>query len=245
MFYIHGGGFTTGTGSPDFYGPEYFLDHDVVLVAGNYRLGTLGFISLDNPELPGNNGLKDQLLMLQWVQDNIASFNGDPRRVTIFGESAGSASVAHLLFSKLSVSLFEKAILQSGVQYAPWAFDHFDTNSEHAQTLGEALDCPIKNPKKDAEVEKFLKCMRKFTVEEIMRKGQEVFPPEMLPFKPVAEKSIEGLIQKAPRDYKRSVGLDIPIMIGVTKEEGIIMTGGELSLPLEGDAGQSVLSSRN
>ena len=71
------------------YGPGYLLDHDIILVSGNYRLGTLGFLSTEDEHCPGNFGFKDQNMMLEWVQENIEKFGGDKDSVTIFGESAG------------------------------------------------------------------------------------------------------------------------------------------------------------
>ena len=82
-----------------------------------------GFLSLEDSslEVPGNAGLKDMILALQWVQKNIQQFCGDPNNVTIFGESAGSASVHYLLLSPLSKGLFHKAIAQSGCSLNSWA----------------------------------------------------------------------------------------------------------------------------
>uniref|UniRef100_A0A8W7P0T7 Carboxylic ester hydrolase n=1 Tax=Anopheles coluzzii TaxID=1518534 RepID=A0A8W7P0T7_ANOCL len=92
MVWIHGGGYYTGSGNTDFFGPDYLLQHGVVLVTLNYRLGPLGFLALPSVGIHGNQGLKDQQLALRWVQENIARFGGDPSNVTLFGESAGSAS---------------------------------------------------------------------------------------------------------------------------------------------------------
>ena len=80
-------------GSADFYTAKYFMDEDVVLVTLNYRLASFGFLNIGNELIPGNMGLKDQVLALEWVRDNINYFNGDPNKVTIMGESAGSVSV--------------------------------------------------------------------------------------------------------------------------------------------------------
>lgn len=75
----------TGTSGVSSYGPDYLLEHDVILVAGNYRLGMLGFLSTEDRYSPGNFGLKDQAFLLQWVQENIAYFGGNKDSVTIWG----------------------------------------------------------------------------------------------------------------------------------------------------------------
>ena len=96
MVWIHGGAFIGGNGGTNFFGPDYFMcehnENPVILVTLNYRLGILGFLSLGDDVVTGNMGLKDQSLALKWVQNNIASFGGDPNQVTIFGESAGGFS---------------------------------------------------------------------------------------------------------------------------------------------------------
>ncbi len=99
MVWIHGGGFMVGDGNPWFHGPELFMDHDVILVTLNYRVGPFGFFTLENDSAPGNLGLRDQVMALKWVKRNIKYFGGNPARVTIFGESAGSMSVTYLLVS--------------------------------------------------------------------------------------------------------------------------------------------------
>ena len=86
MVWIHGGGFFAGSASPAFYGPEHLLDHDIILVSINYRVGPLSFLTLENDELPGNLALRDQILALEWIQENIKYFGGDPDKVTIAGE---------------------------------------------------------------------------------------------------------------------------------------------------------------
>ena len=82
MFWIHGGGYTTGDGSDQLYGPEYILDEDVILVTVQYRLGALGSLNLEDENAAGNQALWDQRLALQWVQRNIGSFGGDYEMVT-------------------------------------------------------------------------------------------------------------------------------------------------------------------
>lgn len=101
--YIHPGAFTSGSGSSEFYaGPEYLLEHDVVMVAINYRLGALGFLSTGDTHSPGNYGLKDQVMALEWVRDYIGNFGGDPNLVTLLGYSAGAISVTLHMVSPMS-----------------------------------------------------------------------------------------------------------------------------------------------
>lgn len=102
MVYIHGGAFQVGNARPSYVGPEFILDKDVVLVTMQYRLGVLGFLSTGDVIAPGNFGLKDQVLALQWVQENIANFGGDPESVTLFGQSAGSVSVNFHVLSPIT-----------------------------------------------------------------------------------------------------------------------------------------------
>ena len=128
MVWIHGGGWSSGaglnvgsssTGITGTYDGEAFAENGVVLVSVNYRLGAFGFMA--HPELSaesdrgvsGNYGILDHIAALEWVRDNIAGFGGDPDNVTIFGESAGGASVYALLATPLASGLFHKAIGQS------------------------------------------------------------------------------------------------------------------------------------
>jgi len=120
MVFIHGGGFVEGASKSRLYdGDAIARNGDVVFVSLNYRLGLLGF--LDFSVIGGseyadsaNNGLRDQLLALQWIQDNIAAFGGDPDNVTVFGESAGGASVTALLGIDNPQTYFKRAIVMSG-----------------------------------------------------------------------------------------------------------------------------------
>jgi para-nitrobenzyl esterase len=123
MVWIHGGAFTRGSGSLPTYNGENFAKKGVVLVTVNYRLGVFGFFA--HPELTqesehhssGNYGILDEIAALKWVQKNIAAFGGDPKRVTIFGESAGSWAVNVLVASPLAKGLFQRAIGESGANF--------------------------------------------------------------------------------------------------------------------------------
>lgn len=120
LVYFYGGGFSAGDGSEERYDGEALAKKGIISITVNYRLGIFGFLA--HPELTaesphkssGNYGLMDQHAALVWVQKNIAAFGGDPNRVTIGGESAGSMSVSGQLASPLSKGLFAGAIGQSG-----------------------------------------------------------------------------------------------------------------------------------
>lgn len=119
MVWIHGGGFTIGSGS--FYdGGKLAARGDVVTVHLNYRLGAFGYfahpgLAAESAQgISGNYGLLDQQAALRWVRDNIAAFGGDPGNVTVFGESAGGGSVCQHLVSPRALGLFDRAIAQSG-----------------------------------------------------------------------------------------------------------------------------------
>jgi para-nitrobenzyl esterase len=120
MVWIHGGAFVFGSGSQSTFSGDAFAKQDVILVTLNYRLGRFGFFAFPalsderRNEPKGNYAYMDQIAGLEWVKKNIGAFGGDPRNVTIFGESAGGVSVHALLTTKSAKGLFDKAIVESG-----------------------------------------------------------------------------------------------------------------------------------
>ena len=124
MVWIYGGGFAIGTTAAPLYDGAKLAEKGVVLVSVAYRVGAFGFLA--HPELSresgkgsGNYGLQDMIAGLEWVRDNITAFGGDPRNVTIFGESAGGIAVSMLAASPYAKGLFHKAISESGGSFAP------------------------------------------------------------------------------------------------------------------------------
>jgi para-nitrobenzyl esterase len=143
MVWIHGGAFQSG--SAENYDPTKLVtEGDVIVVTINYRLGTLGFLahpalSAESPaDVSGNYGILDQQLALRWVQDNIAAFGGNPRKVTIFGESAGGISVHVHMASPLAAGTFQRAIAQSGAVFVQPTIGEGETQGA---TLADALGC--------------------------------------------------------------------------------------------------------
>lgn len=120
MVWIHGGGFVGGSGSLPETDGGLLAKRDVVIVSFNYRLGRFGFFAHPALGKDGNWGLMDQISALKWVQRNIASFGGDPAKVTIFGESAGGESVLRLMASPGVKGLFARAIVASGGGRDDW-----------------------------------------------------------------------------------------------------------------------------
>lgn len=146
LVWIYGGGFAMGwTGDPN-YDCEALArkalegaGENVIMASMNYRVGQMGFFShpwldAENPRgVSGNYGLLDQIAALQWIQDNIAKFGGDPSRVTIFGESAGGISVSMLCASPLAAGLFRGAVSESGGSFGPYRQTTYP--GENMQTL--------------------------------------------------------------------------------------------------------------
>jgi len=126
LVYIHGGGFSSGSGAVMTLADRLVAEEDVVLVTVNHRLGALGFLYLGDVSLrfaAGNPGMLDLVAALRWVRDNICAFGGDPAKVTIFGESGGAAKVGLLAAMPQAQGLFRAAILESGLLPAPIPID--------------------------------------------------------------------------------------------------------------------------
>ncbi|XP_059193363.1 bile salt-activated lipase-like [Centropristis striata] len=128
MVYLFGGAFLLGAsndvailGDSLYDGKEMAERGDVIIVTVNYRVGTMGFLSTGDTRLPGNYGLWDQHAAISWVRRNIEAFGGNPDNITIFGQSAGAASVSFQMLSPYSKGLFRRAISQCGVALSPWA----------------------------------------------------------------------------------------------------------------------------
>ena len=208
MVFIHGGGFATGSGSEPLYDGFELAKQGVVVVTFNYRLGVLGFLA--HPELTaesphdssGNYGLLDQVAALEWVQRNIEQFDGDPTRVTIFGESAGGRSVSLLMVSPLAKGLFHRSVAQSGaVRGVSTSLRERELGGEQ---LAEAVGCADRpNP---------VGCLR-------ARRFDELAPAAMgFDTGPI----VDGwMIAEDPRVvYAEGRQDDVPMIIGGNADEG-------------------------
>ena len=220
MVWIHGGGFQYGEGTTNTFGPDFFMEEDVVIVTINYRLGTLGFLSTGDDNIPGNMGMWDQVMALEWVQKNIASFGGDPDNVTIFGESAGGMSVSYLLLSRAASGLFHKAIVQSGPPIS-----HFCKSEKHpayyARTLAATLGC---DP--EASTTNITACLSEVdgaTLNKPLFKENE-FEIWRKQFKPIVDDfASKPFMPKEPLEIIESGDFNkVPLIVGSNKHEGLM-----------------------
>lgn len=217
LVWIHGGGFISGTSSLDIYDGRFLSKSEsVVVVSMNYRLGAFGFLSLpDNTNIQGNAGLLDQRLALKWVANNIAAFGGDPSKVTLFGESAGSASVGFQLLSPGSQDLFQRAVMQSGSPNAYWATISQTEAWDRSLMLAKLVDCPS-SPAARLEA-----CLQQADPQKVSNKQFDVLTQSSLlslPFTP----HVDGNFLPDNVDVLLSTGnfAKKDVMFGLNKDEG-------------------------
>lgn len=248
MVWIHGGGnFSGGAGIPIpvmgglwFDGQYFAANNGVVLVTTNYRLGPFGFFShpalAEEGEPVGNQGLRDQQMALQWVQENIAAFGGDPENVTIFGESAGSADVCYHVASPGSRGLFHRAISESG-GCTVGRTGNEKTPEERGQSMvafGEAVGCDAGEDQLD--------CLREASVEDILANSNqpspgagETFSTGDWSFAAVLDGSDDFLPGKLKELFDRGEIAKVPYMLGSNNDEGTTFVWRAESLVTEED----------
>jgi para-nitrobenzyl esterase len=215
MVWIHGGGFVIGSGSQSLYdGAPLAARGDVVVVTVNYRLGPLGFLHLADlcPNLEGaigNAGIRDQIAALEWVQENIAAFGGDPANVTIFGESAGGMSVGTLLGMPAARPLFGRAIPQSGAAHNAHTRESATTVAEHfLETLGIAPADAAKL--REIPPDKLLDSQQ----QTMLKLGTSL---GLLPFQPLVDG--DSLPQPPLEAVRSGAAKDIDLLVGSTRDE--------------------------
>jgi len=222
MVWIHGGGFTRGTAGTRTYDGEVLARKGVVIVTINYRLGVFGFFA--HPALSaesghhasGNYALLDQIAALRWVQKNIAAFGGDPGRVTIFGESAGSWAVNALMASPLAKGLFHRAIGESGGSFSPMrTLTEAEKSGESlAATLAPATGGNEKAAGSGAKPtsQTALQSMRAKSAEEVLKAA------EMEIVRPIVDGWV--LTQDIATIFAQGKQNDVPLIVGYNADEG-------------------------
>ncbi len=211
MVWFHGGGLNTGSGDLPLEMASSLVKQGVVLVSLNYRLGRLGYfahpaLAVESADEGGgteptaNFGLLDQVAALKWVHDNIGGFGGDAEQVTIFGISAGGASVNYLMTSPLATGLFDKAISGSGLggeQPPPYA-----TGASQGETFAASLGAHDANAQ---------------TLRELDGGAIVARPPSMLLNElPILDSALPSTVSQAFADGSEA---DVPFIIGATDRE--------------------------
>jgi para-nitrobenzyl esterase len=227
MVWIPGGGFTQESASMPLYWGDRLARRGVIIITINYRVGLLGFFA--HPELTresgnhssGNYGLLDQIAALAWVQRNVAVFGGDPHRVTIWGQSAGSMSVNMLMASPLARGLFQRAVGESGGFFIPPAV----TGSAATWFLTGAEEQGVKLASDVGATS--LAALRKLEPEQFLKDGSGTMHP-----------IIDGYVlpQETFATFAAGRQNDVPLLIGSNADEGkIFITGKDVKLATFGE----------
>jgi len=230
MVWIHGGAFVLGAGSHGVYDGTGLAELGAVIVTINYRLGAFGFLAmglLGEGAGSGAEGIADQILALDWVRRNIASFGGDPDNVTIFGESAGGMSVSALLASPPARGLFHKAIAQSGAAH----IGHEPERSARvARALLEEMGLEAHETDKAREAPYSALIAAQIALIAKTNAGKDARKLGALPFQP----TIDGaLIPARPIQLLREgAGAAVPLLTGTTREEWRLFTAANPALRL-------------
>ncbi|XP_001650480.3 venom carboxylesterase-6 [Aedes aegypti] len=226
MVYIHGGGYFSGSASPGIVGPEYFMDTKrVILVTIQYRVGVFGFLATGDEVVPGNFGLKDQSLALEWVKQNIANFGGNPRLVTIFGQSAGAGSVHMHMISPLSEGLFSRAIVMSGNAIAPWNFPTKDP-LDLARRQAEAVGIPCAKNLTSRQIVDVLRNVDALALSDSISELKPWSVDPLTLYRPVVESldwSNQAFLVEDPREsWQKGNYQQIPWMTGYLSNDGAV-----------------------
>ena len=233
MVFIHGGGFCVH--STSHYGDNGICEYvffliaflilifrvlctkDVIVVTVNYRLGFFGFSAGD--DIPSNVGLWDQTMALQWVRDNIHAFNGNPNNITIFGQSAGGASVDFLTLSPHSQTLFQKVIPMAGTTLC--TFPHNDKKHVKQVCIDYATKLGFKPSKESESPFEFLRTLPASNLECGIFGSTKVNRHGKLDLTPI----FDGDFFPKPFDQLRKEAPKKIIMTGVTEHEGLLFVG--------------------
>jgi para-nitrobenzyl esterase len=229
MVWIHGGGWTTGSGSQQVYRGDRLAEAGVVVVTINYRLGPFGFFAHPllsaeaDSKTSGNYGMLDQIEALRWVHRNIAAFGGNPDCVTIFGESAGAGSIARLLVIPQAKGLFHRAIIESGGLSGfgrhlrePWY------QAKPAEQVGEEIAAKLL-PDKPVDILDALRAKSALDVLLAASPTVGLFRESTgVSFSPI----VDGWLLPTDPELmvERGQADDVPVIIGVNADEATIFT---------------------
>uniref|UniRef100_A0A6P7G6U5 Carboxylic ester hydrolase n=1 Tax=Diabrotica virgifera virgifera TaxID=50390 RepID=A0A6P7G6U5_DIAVI len=226
-FFIPGGAFVSLSGQISYLDPEYLVDFDIIIVTFNYRLGSFGFLTTLDETIPGNLGLKDQLLALKWTHDHIHQFGGDSDKITVGGQSAGSMSAGFHLLSRATKGLYRGIIQESGSSISSVFYPTNDR--ELAFEFGKALNSSFTSTDsrdllellQQASYSDLLALNSKFT------SGATAGFMNGLTFKPVIEDDNDDAFITEPMHAALLDGRFnlVPVLIGFNSEESLSFLG--------------------
>ncbi|XP_022908377.2 juvenile hormone esterase-like [Onthophagus taurus] len=222
IVFVHGHGLVAGNAKTELHGPDFFLTEDIVLVTVCYRYGAFGFSYLEDQSLGvnGNQGIKDVVMSLKWVQQNIRNFCGDPNNVTLFGASGGAGIAHHIMLSSLCNGMIHKLILHGGCSLSLWATSRKDSLTK----LGEELKFVGENEKRLLE---FLQTKSAISIYEGQKKvlaNSIISPNVQKHFFPIIENQLNNSVLTEDPKLIISKGnyTKVPILMGHTSDEGFI-----------------------
>ncbi|XP_072378270.1 juvenile hormone esterase-like [Diabrotica undecimpunctata] len=208
LLWIHGGAFQNESSTYEYYGPKYIMDHGVVVVTFNYRLGPFGFVGTQDGVVPLNLGLKDQRFAIEWVNRNIHLFGGNPEHMVLVGESAGSRSVGYHLMGPWEgeKQLFHGVIMQSASPISGGRTQDLGTTTETALELGRRVD-----PSFDSnDTKQLLQVLQNADAKDIIYSGI----PGGIAIEDSGPFSYPGFQAFLDGNYKK-----VPVLIGFNSEE--------------------------
>ncbi|XP_047353813.1 esterase E4-like [Vespa velutina] len=226
LIWIHGGGFRRGSACQ--YEMKHLIKKKIIVVSIQYRLGSLGFLSTGTKDLPGNNGLFDMILAVNWIKDYIEFFGGNPRKIIAFGHGTGAISALMLTLSKLSSGIFNGIIAMSGTILSHFAIDKDPLNT--AKYIGYNNGCPTNDTKE------MVQCLRELSIDKLIEvdsrleyirtvSGVVSSISTLLTAGPVIEgsddeRSLPNLITETPEESLKLGNFpNIPLLIGIVKDE--------------------------
>jgi carboxylesterase type B len=229
MVWIFGGGFWAGSATLAVYdGTMLAATENVIVVTVGYRLGPLGFLYTGTSDAPGNQGLMDQAMALQWVYDNVVNLGGARETITIFGESAGAASVGLHLLSPLSRNYFARAIMQSASPTVDWGVKSYSQATTRSRNLAEHMGCSVRS------IASMVRCLQTADAANVTEKQWLLTSGYVeTPFAAVVDGSF---LPAHPVDLlARGQVKDTEVLMGVNKDEGIfwLMYGFEPEFPFD------------
>ncbi|XP_045524390.1 juvenile hormone esterase-like [Pieris brassicae] len=221
--YIHGGGHFMSSGNTELkYGPQYLLQKDIIFVTMNYRLHAFGFLSLNTQDACGNSGLKDVILSLKWIKQNLQYFGGDTSRITVGGQSSGATLTNLLMLSTNTNGLFQQAVLLCSFAFSPRGITRHP--EETAFVLGKRLG--IKGNDSTTLLNR-LRQMNAFEItdafEQMYKNNANILAPYSAFVPSIDKMCAQPSVEDVPAKMLENRIPQVPILIGHNSNEGAYM----------------------